>query len=272
MKHKSSLRFIGALAKLHVLLLFFLLISFAVNSQTITGKVSDEKGLPLQSVSVMVKGTKTGTTTDAAGQYSIKAESTATLIFSSVGYASIELAVSNRSIVDAVLPASLENLGEVVVTALGIRRTDRSLGYSTTSVKPEELTVNRTANPMNALQGKVAGVNITQLGTGPAGTSKIRIRGQSALTGGGSPLIVINGVPIDNSNFNNNTVGVTGGGVYADGGDGLASINPDDIENMTILKGAPAAALYGSRAANGVIMITTKTKGVSKGIWCYFQF
>ena len=109
-------------------------------------------------------------------------------------------------------------------------------------------------------------VNISSLGTGPAGSSKIRIRGQSAITGGGNPLVVINGVPIDNTNFNGNTVGVTGGGVFSDGGDGLSSINPDDIESMTVLKGAPAAALYGSRAANGVIMITTKTKGKGRGI------
>src|SRR5205085_9445398 len=134
------------------------------------------------------------------------------------------------------------------------------------NVKPEDLTVNRTPNPINALEGKIAGVNITTLGTGPGGSSKIRIRGQSAITGGGNPLIVINGVPVDNTSFNGSTVGVTGGGVYSDGGDGLASINPDDIESMTVLKGAPAAALYGSRAQNGVIMITTKTKGKGKGI------
>jgi TonB-linked SusC/RagA family outer membrane protein len=157
-------------------------------------------------------------------------------------------------------------IGEVVVTALGITKEARRIGYSATNVKPEELTINRTPNVLNALQGKVAGVNISSLGTGPGGTSKIRIRGQSGITGGGSPLIVINGVPIDNSNFNGNTVGVTGGGVFADGGDGLSSINPDDIESMTILKGAPAAALYGNRASNGVIMITTKTKGKGKGI------
>jgi len=119
---------------------------------------------------------------------------------------------------------------------------------------------------MNALQGKVAGVNISSLGTGPGGSSKIRIRGQSSISGQNNPLIVINGVPVDNTNFNENTNGVKGGGVTSDGGDGLASINPDDIESMTVLKGAPAAALYGSRAKDGVIMITTKTKGKGKGL------
>src|SRR5439155_10112740 len=101
---------------------------------------------------------------------------------------------------------------------------------------------------------------------GPGGSSKIRIRGQSSISRQNNPLIVINGVPVDNTNFNDNTISVKGGGVYADGGDGLSSINPDDIESMTILKGAPASALYGSRAKDGVIMITTKTKGKTKGI------
>ncbi|SFP74617.1 SusC/RagA family TonB-linked outer membrane protein [Parafilimonas terrae] len=265
MKNEPSCRNAGVGRKLLVFSLFFLL-AFSVRSQTVTGKVTDEDGKPLQAVSVLVKNTKTGTATDSSGNYSIKAGPNVTLVFSSVGFVSIELNVGNRSVVDAVLPANTQNLGDVVVTALGIKRSERGLGYSTTIVKPDELTVNRTSNPMNALQGKVAGVNISSLGTGPGGTSKIRIRGQSAITGGGSPLIVINGVPIDNSSFNGNTVGVSGGGVYADGGDGLGSINPDDIESMTVLKGAPAAALYGNRAANGVIMITTKTKGKNRGI------
>ena len=154
----------------------------------------------------------------------------------------------------------------MTVTALGISKRSRGLGYSATNVKPEDLSVNRTPNPINALEGKIAGVNVSSLGTGPGGTSKVRIRGQSAITGGDNPLIVVNGVPINSGNFNQSTVGVTGGGVYSDGGDSYASINPDDIESMTVLKGAPAAALYGSRAANGVIMITTKSKAKGRGI------
>ena len=270
MKEHYHLHYAYAARKLAAFV-FILFISFCAKGQTVTGKVTDENGQPLQAVSVAVKNSKTGTMTDGAGQYSIKAAPTATLVFSSVGYVSIDIAIKNRTVVDAVLPSNTQNLSDVVVTALGIKRSSRGIGYSATSVKPDELTVNRTANPMNALQGKVAGVNISSLGTGPSGTSKIRIRGQSAITGGGAPLIVINGVPIDNSNFNNNTVSVTGGGVFADGGDGLSSINPDDIESMTVLKGAPAAALYGSRANNGVIMITTKTKGKSRGIGVGFN-
>jgi TonB-linked SusC/RagA family outer membrane protein len=255
----------GFIKLLPSLLLFFFFT--AAKAQTVTGTVSDENGKKLSLVSVTIKGKTAGTTTDETGNYRINAGADATLVFSSVGYEPLEVPVNGKSIVNVSLQANVRSLDTItVITALGLNRQARSIGYSATNVKPEELTVNRTSNPINALEGKVAGVNISSLGTGPGGSSKIRIRGQSAITGGGNPLIVINGVPVDNSSFNGNTVGVTGGGVFADGGDGLASINPDDIESMTILKGAPAAALYGNRAANGVIMITTKTKGKNRGI------
>lgn len=260
------------------LLLTFLLFCFftVAQAQTVTGTVSDESGKKLSSVSVTVKGSTTGTTTDASGQYRINALSDATLVFSSVGYATLDVPVSGRSVADITLLTTAQSLEAVVITALGITKQARGLGYSATNVKPEELTINRSPNVINALQGKVAGVNISSLGTGPGGTSKIRIRGQSSIGGQNNPLIVINGIPVDNSSFNSspepggnvngNAVGVKGGGVFADGGDGLSSINPDDIESMTILKGAPAAALYGSRAQNGVIMITTKSRYKGKGI------
>lgn len=237
-----------------------------VQAQTVSGTVSDENGKSLQGVSVTVKGAAGGTTTDADGKYSVQAASTATLVFSYVGYTRTEIAVSGRTVINVSMTVDTRNMSEVVVTALGITKDARRLGYAATNVKPDELTINRTANPINALQGKVAGLNISTLGTGPGSTSKIRIRGQSSISGQNGPLIVINGVPVDNTNFNDNTVTTRGGGVFADGGDGLSSINPDDIESMTVLKGAPAAALYGSRAKDGVIMITTKTKGKGKGI------
>jgi len=246
--------------------IFLFLLSAGIHAQTVTGKVTDETGKKLSDVSVVVKGSTTGATTDASGQYRITAASNAILVFSSVGFNGIEVAVSGRNVVDVVLSTNAQNLDVVVITALGISKQARGIGYSATNVKPEELTVNRTPNPINALQGKVAGLNISTLGTGPASTSKIRIRGQSSLGGGSTPLIVINGVPVDRGNFNGSTVGVAGGGVYSDGGDSFSSINPDDIESMTVLKGAPAAALYGSRAKDGVIMITTKSKGKGKGI------
>ena len=168
----------------------------------------------------------------------------------------------------------VQNLSEVVVTALGIKKDAKKLGYSVSSITRKAITENRIPNFMNALQGQIAGGNISSLGTGQAGTSKIRIRGQSSISRQNSPLIVVIGIPIGNTNFGtnpgnagaDNSIGVRGGGNTSDGGDGLSSINPDDIENMTVLKGATAAALYGSRAKDGVIMITTKTKGDSKGI------
>jgi TonB-linked SusC/RagA family outer membrane protein len=246
-----------------LLLLFFSATAYA---QTVSGTVSDWNNQPVAGVTVQVKNSNKATVSNDEGKFQINAAGADILIFSAVGYTTQEVVINNRNTISINLQAATQNLNEVVVTALGVKKQARGLGYSATNVKPEELTVNRTSNPINALQGKVAGVNISTLGTGPGGSSKIRIRGQSTIGGGGSPLIVINGVPIDNTNFNSSTVSVTGGGVYADGGDGLSSINPDDIEDMTILKGAPAAALYGSRAKDGVIMITTKTKGKSKGI------
>ncbi|MGZ8515957.1 MAG: SusC/RagA family TonB-linked outer membrane protein [Chitinophagaceae bacterium] len=250
------------------LLLSFLLTCFITSTyaQTVSGTVSDESGKKLASISVTVKGSTAGTTTDASGQYRINASSNATLTFSSVGYANMDVPIAGRDVVDVQLLTNTQSLDAVVITALGISKQARGLGYAATNVKSQELTINRTPNVMNALQGKVAGVNISSMGTGPGGTSKIRIRGQSSIGGQNNPLIVINGVPIDNTNFNDNAVTVKGGGSYSDGGDGLSSINPDDIESMTILKGAPAAALYGSRAQNGVIMITTKTRGKGTGI------
>lgn len=238
-------------------------------AQTISGTVLDENGAGLSNVSVSVKGTSGGTLSNDQGKFSLSAAKGATLVFSYVGYKPIEVKVANANdlIISMKKTDDAQALNEVVVTALGIKKEARKLGYAATSVSPDQLTVNRTANPLNALQGKVAGLNISSLGSGPGGTSKIRIRGQSSINGTNSPLIVINGVPVDNTNFSDNaSAGIKGGGVTADGGDGLSSINPDDIESMTILKGGPAAALYGSRAKDGVIMITTKSKAKNKGI------
>ena len=234
-------------------------------SQTVSGIVTDGTK-PVGKATILVKNTTRATTSNDAGRFSINASGSDTLVVSSVGFVQQELPLDGRQTLNVVLTTDARSMEEIVVTALGISKRARGIGYSATNVKPEELTVNRTPNPINALEGKVAGVNITSLGTGPGGSSKIRIRGQSAITGGDNPLIVVNGVPINSGNFNSSTVGVTGGGVFSDGGDSYASINPDDIESMTVLKGAPAAALYGYRATNGVIMITTKTKGKTKGI------
>jgi TonB-linked SusC/RagA family outer membrane protein len=234
----------------------------------ISGKVVDANGNPLSNVSVLLKGTSNGTTTDQAGAFSLLIpEGKGTLVFTSIGFVSKEVKLTGSSTLTVTLAESASNMQTVVVTALGIRREAKSLGYATASVPPEQVTVNRTSSFMNALEGKIAGVNITSMGSGPAGTSKIRIRGQSSFGGNNSPLIVVNGVPIDNTNFGaRGDVSARGSNRTSDGGDGLSSIDPDNIESMTVLKGAAASALYGSRAKDGVIMITTKTRGKGTGI------
>lgn len=280
MKSKLKLALTPGGPRFYLLLLFSLFISAVTYAQTVSGVINDGSN-PVGGATVTVKGSTRATATDNAGRFSIQATGTDVLVISSVGYLTQEVSVDGKLNMTIRLVTDAQSMNEVVVTALGITKQARALGYAATNVKPDELTVNRTPNLMNALQGKVAGVNISGLGTGPGGTSKIRIRGQSSITGQNNPLIVINGVPIDNTNFGSNPVGVGalsndnsngvrggggGSGNTSDGGDGLQSINPDDVESMTILKGAAAAALYGSRAKDGVIMITTKTRLKGKGI------
>lgn len=245
----------------------------------VRGKVTNQSGEPIPGAAVSLAGTTTGTITDIDGNYSISVPDNATLVVSYIGYAAQRIQIGSRTVIDIVLVEDMAALEEVVVTALGIEREAKSLGYATTSVSSEEMTINRTPNFMNALQGKVAGVNITSLGSGPAGTSKIRIRGQSSFGGQNQPLMVINGVPVDNTNFGANP-GNRGSDAsntdrgrtrVSDGGDGLTSINPDDIETMTVLRGAAASALYGARAKDGVIMITTKQRNKGQGIGVEFN-
>ncbi len=266
MKKKLQPGYVPGLMSFLFSFLLFAFCNSAKAQTTVTGTVTDENNQPVPGVTVRVKNTNKATTSNTSGRFEINAAKNDVLVFTYVGAPTQEETVGSRSTINIRIAGVAKSLSAVVVTALGITKQTRGLGYSATSVDPDELSVNRTPNVMNSLQGKVAGVNISSLGTGPGGTSKIRIRGQSSISGQNNPLIVINGVPVDNTNFNDNTVGVNGGGVYADGGDGLSSINPDDVETMTILKGAPASALYGSRAKDGVIMITTKTKGKGKGI------
>ena len=234
----------------------------------VKGRVLDENGSGLPGLSILIKGTSKGTSTDINGSFQLEVPTTETvLIFKYLGYETKEVLVGNQTNLEISLKPENKSLTEVVVTALGIKKQSKSVGYATASVGTDEMTLNRTANFMNALQGKMAGVNITPLGSGPAGTSKIRIRGQSSFGGNNSPLIVVNGVPIDNTNNGaRGDVSERGSNRTSDGGDGLSSINPDDIEAMTVLKGAAASALYGSRAKDGVIMITTKTRSKGNGI------
>jgi TonB-linked SusC/RagA family outer membrane protein len=248
---------------------FFLLCcsQLAWAQQTITGKVLDDTKQPLPGVNVLLKGTTTGTATDINGSYSIQAPNgTSTLVFSAIGFVTEEVPINNRSTIDVSMVPDIKSLNEVVVTALGVERETKALGYTVTEVAGASLTQARENNVANALVGRVAGVNVSSVASGPAGSSRVVIRGNKSLQGNNQPLYVIDGIPMDNSNFGQ--AGVWGG---ADRGDGMASINPDDIESMTVLKGASAAALYGARAANGVINITTKKGSARKGIGVEFN-
>jgi len=225
----------------------------AVVNKVITGKVVDDKGIPLPGVSIKIKGTGTGTVTDVNGGFSINAADNATLVISYIGYDTQEVVVGSRSSLTITLLPSSKNLSEVVVTALGIKKDERKLGYSVTTVGGEDLNKAKESNVAYSLEGKVAGLSISGTNGGPGSSARILLRGVTSFNAQ-PPLFVINGVPMDNSQRGES--GEWGG---ADYGDGISNINPDDIESMTVLKGQSASALYGSRAANGVILITTKS-------------
>ena len=225
-------------------------------TRQVTGKVTaSEDGTALPGVSVSLKGSSRGTTTAADGTYKITVGDGAAITFSFVGYKPQTVSVGNQSSINIVLTSDASELNEVVVTALGLTRTKNSLPYAAQQVKGEELTRVRTGNAIQALSGKVAGLQIIQ-GNAIGGSTNVVVRGNKSLTGNNQALFVVDGVPVDNTNKNSGNQ-QTGRGGY-DYGNAAADINPDDIENMTVLKGAAATALYGSRASNGVIMITTK--------------
>jgi TonB-linked SusC/RagA family outer membrane protein len=248
-------------------LFLFLLLSMLIPAfsfgQTVTGTVTDDANKTLAGVTVHVKGTQRSVVTGDDGEFSINAGSKEKLIFSYVGFTTQEIAVNGKTnIVVGMVKASLKELDAVIVTALGIKRQERKLGYAATSVKTDELVTNRTTNVGESLEGRVAGLNITPPAAGAGASNQIRLRGQVGFSGAdNSPLIVINGLPMDQGARN-----AEGAGQQRDRGDNLANINPDDIESMTVLKGATAAALYGSRAARGAIIITTKSGQKNQGI------
>ncbi len=247
---------------LTLLLALVVQITFA-QEKTISGVISDASGLPLPGASVLIKGTATGTSTDFDGKYSIKASQGSTLVFSFVGYTTKEVAVGSSSTLNVAMEESAALLDEVVVTALGITRDKKSLGYSTQEVKGEQVNTVKDPNFINSLSGKIAGIDIKSSGT-LGGSSNVIIRGYASLTGTNQALFVIDGVPISNDNTNSGNQ-TTGRGGY-DFGNAAQDVNPDDIESINILKGGAATALYGSRAANGVVIITTKKGKRNKGI------
>lgn len=242
--------------KLHrmTVLIFLLVLQFSYSQNqktTISGTVSDDTG-PLPGVVVLIKGTKQGTSTDFDGRYSIKAAKGDVLEFSYIGMLTHKKTVGKGSIINVKLTENTEALEEVVVTALGVSKEKKAVGFAMTSVGGAEITETEAINPMTALQGRVSGMDVTTA-PGPGATQNVIIRGASSFSNN-QPLYIVDGVPLTNEqnragdNLNN----------QADFGSGINAINPNDIENLTVLKGAAATALYGSRAANGVIMITTK--------------
>ncbi|KAA2241392.1 SusC/RagA family TonB-linked outer membrane protein [Chitinophaga agrisoli] len=208
---------------------------------------------------VTVKGTSKGASTDADGKFSIAAGATDTLHFSYIGYTGVDVPVNNSKVINVALESAESKLQEVVVTALGISREKRSLGYSVQELKSRDITEARETNLVNALSGKIAGVNITS-SQGDLGSSRIVIRGETSIAGNNQPLFVLDGIPVDNSQLG---VGIA---TARDFPNAISDLNPDDIESLSVLKGPNAAALYGSRAANGVLVLKTKTGRGTKGL------
>jgi TonB-linked SusC/RagA family outer membrane protein len=235
-------------------LAFLVQVGFA-QEKTFKGTVS-EGGLPLPGVSVTISGTTEGTQTDLDGKYSLKVNKGDVIIYSFVGMKDIKHTVGTEGVYNVTMLGDDEMLEEVVVTALGIKRDKKKLGYSSQEVKGENLSDAGQANAVNALSGNVSGIQVTSPSS-MGGSTRIVMRGIKSVTGNNQPLIVIDGVPLDNSNFaNTNTQRGSGGRDY---GDATGDINPADIESVTVLKGGPASALYGARAGNGAIIYTTKT-------------
>lgn len=229
----------------------------------ITGTVEDEFG-PVAGASVVIKGTTNGTMTDMDGHFTLEGVKKGDIIqISFIGFATQDIPYTGQTALNVKLEEDAQKLDEVVVTALGMKRDKKALGYAMQELKGDELLSSREPNLANSLSGKVSGLQIVRSSNGVGGSSKIVLRGNNSLTGSNQPLIVVDGTPMDNFTGGVDDVWGNSG---ADMGNGLSDINPEDIESMTVLKGASAAALYGSRAGNGVILITTKSGKKNEGL------
>ncbi len=225
--------------------------------------VSKTDGAGLPGASVLIKGTNRGTSTNSEGDFTLMVSPNSTLVVSFIGYVSQEIPVEGKRTIEIGMTDDAAQLSEIVVTALGISREKKALGYSVQEIQGTQLTQARETNIVNALTGKIAGVQVTGSNGAPGASSRMIIRGSSSIGSNNQPLFVVDGVPIDNGNY--------GSGTGVDYGNGAASLNPDDIENISVLKGPSAAALYGSRGANGVVLVTTKSGKGSKGIGVSFN-
>lgn len=245
-------------------------LSISAQNITVSGVVTDDEGFEVIGATVVVVGDAShGTVTDIDGNYILSnVPSDASLQFSYVGLKTQVIPVGGRTTINVQLVSDTELLDEVVVTALGIKRDKKALGYAIQEVKSDDIIGAREMNVANALSGKISGLQVIKSNNGPGGSSKIVIRGNSSVTNLNQPLIVVDGVPMENfAGADNNDYWNPG----TDMGNGLSDINPEDIETMTVLKGGSAAALYGSRAGNGVILITTKSGSRNDGLGVTFS-
>ncbi|MEZ4773620.1 MAG: SusC/RagA family TonB-linked outer membrane protein [Bacteroidia bacterium] len=233
----------------------------------ISGKVSDPDGQPLTGATILVQNTSNGALSDENGAFQISAQKGDTLFVSYIGYEPQKVAIGAQTVLNIILSENTANAEEVLITALGIERDKKALGYAVQSISSENITQTRSTNLINNLSGKLAGVQVTGANNGLASSARVVIRGENSLNiNNNSPLFIVDGVPVNNSIY-----GIGGGNtdqanLPTDYGNGAAEINPDDIESISVLKGAAASALYGSRAANGVIVITTKSGKNQKGL------
>ena len=251
---------------------FFALSMSVMAQKTVTGNVSDNNGLPLPGATVVIKGTSSGTTTDFDGNFGVETNSGEVLVISYIGYITQELTVSDSATINVILESD-QLLDEVVITALGISREKKSLGYAVTEVSGENVNTVKDNNLASSLAGKVAGLQISQSGS-LGSASRITIRGNNSIGGNSQALIIVDGMPINASLPINSDGSQANSGSQDNGGSpsyepsisgaGISDINPDDVESISVLKGPSAAALYGSRAGNGVILITTKKGSRSK--------
>lgn len=227
---------------------------------TVRGRVVDTNGEPLIGATIREKGGANGTVSDIDGSFFLSVPDNAILQVSFIGYETVEVKVAGRAMLEISLRENTVMLDNVIVTALGLEKDESTLAYSTQKIKGEELNRLKEINMITALVGKAAGVQVNKNSSGMGGSAKITLRGVRSVSGDNQPLYVIDGVPMSNTSPEQaySAIGGTANAGNRDGGDGISNLNPEDVESISILKGAPAAALYGSLAANGVILITTK--------------
>ncbi|WP_316816433.1 SusC/RagA family TonB-linked outer membrane protein [Pedobacter nyackensis] len=252
-----------------LLLVFSTMAAYA--QKTVTGTVRDESG-PMPGVSISVKGTQKVTQTDALGKFSISASDSQILVFTAVGYVRQEIVVGNKSVVNATLTQEENMLTDVVVTALGVKREAKSIGYSVQKVVGDDLVKGNAPTLSTGLMGKVSGLNVSQSNGIEGGSQRVVIRGNTSIGGSNQPLYVIDGMPLDNTQVNSKDNDINSTTTYKDWGTVLNFLNPEDIEDVNVLKGPTAAALYGARGGNGVILITTKKGKMKDGLGIDYSY